>query len=92
MGPLDLFFHLSNFVAPALGVAALSVLAARFFGGKQAYVRAWWSQLAIVFVVNAAVLLAGLWFFGRDGKMATYAALVLACGTSQWLLLRGWRR
>jgi hypothetical protein len=30
------------------------------------------------------VLLAGLVFFGRDGKMATYAALVLAQGTLAW--------
>ena len=37
------------------------------------------------------VLVAGLVFFGRDGKMATYAALVLAIASSQWLLLRGWR-
>jgi len=26
-----------------------------------------------------------------DGKMATYAALVLAVATSQWLLARAWR-
>ena len=34
------------------------------------------------------VLLCGLVVFGRDGKMATYASLVLACASSQWLLLR----
>jgi hypothetical protein len=34
------------------------------------------------------VLLGGLWFFGRDGKMATYVVLVLASGSSQWLLSR----
>ena len=36
-------------------------------------------------------LLAALIVFGRDGKMATYAALVVAIASSQWLLLRGWR-
>jgi hypothetical protein len=36
-------------------------------------------------------LFAGLWFFGHDGKMASYGAMVLACATSQWVLLRGWR-
>ncbi|AVS87831.1 hypothetical protein C8238_05815, partial [Paracidovorax avenae] len=25
------------------------------------------------------------------GKMLTYAALVAACGSVQWVLLRGWR-
>ncbi|WP_366887921.1 hypothetical protein [Rhodoferax sp.] len=48
----------------------------------------WYAQAAINFVVCLLVLLGGLWFFGHDGKMATYAALVLACATSQWLLSR----
>jgi hypothetical protein len=34
------------------------------------------------------VLLAGLVFFGRDGKMATYAALVLVQGTLGWWMRR----
>lgn len=36
-------------------------------------------------------LLAGLAYFGNDGKMATYAALVVACASSQWVLVKGWR-
>jgi hypothetical protein len=91
MGPLDLFILLLNFTAPALFVAALSVLACRIFMGKQAARLVWWVQVAIDFIASLAALLAGLWFFGHDGKMATYAALVLACGSSQWLLVRGWR-
>jgi hypothetical protein len=47
---------------------------------------------AINFIVGVAVLSAGLMIFGRDGKMATYVALVLACATSQWLLAGSWRR
>jgi hypothetical protein len=47
---------------------------------------------AINFVVGIAVLAGGLLIFGRDGKMATYIALALACGTSQWLAAGGWRR
>jgi hypothetical protein len=37
------------------------------------------------------VLAAGLWVFGRDGKMATYAALVVVVGSTQWLMGGGWR-
>jgi hypothetical protein len=33
----------------------------------------------------------GLWFFGRDGKMASYAALLVVAATSQWIGGRGWR-
>jgi len=49
-------------------------------------------QWGVQAAVGAAVLLAGLWVFGRDGKMLTYAALVLAGASCQWLLQRGWRR
>jgi hypothetical protein len=30
--------------------------------------------------------------FGRDGKMVTYLALVLAMATSQWWQLGGWKK
>ena len=46
----------------------------------------------LVFAAGVAVLAAGLAVFGRDGMMATYAALVVVCGTVQWLAMRGWRR
>jgi hypothetical protein len=38
-----------------------------------------------------ATLLAGLWYFGVDGKMATYAALVVAIAGCQWLSGRAWK-
>ncbi|MES2608646.1 MAG: hypothetical protein V4679_00325 [Pseudomonadota bacterium] len=34
--------------------------------------------------LGVAVLLAGLWFGGRDAMMLTYGALVLVAGTAQW--------
>jgi hypothetical protein len=37
------------------------------------------------------VLAAGLWHFGVDGKMATYAALVIAVASCQWICDPGWR-
>ena len=42
--------------------------------------------------VGVLVLLGGLVLTGRDGKVATYAVLVLAMASSQWLLLRAWRK
>jgi hypothetical protein len=88
MGPIDSFFHLLNFVAPALAVGVLTALAARFFMKNKPSVPSWRAQAAINSVVSLLALLGGLWFFGHDGKMATYAALVLACATSQWWLSR----
>ncbi len=91
MGPWDAFNHLLNFVAPAAAMALLLALSGRIFGSKTPLALTWWARAAIVFVVGVAVLVAGLVVWGRDGKMLTYAALVLACATCQWVLVRGWR-
>jgi hypothetical protein len=50
-----------------------------------------WAQFAINFTAGLAVSAAGLWHFGVDGKMATYAALVAAIATTQWIGSRGWK-
>lgn len=83
--------HLFNFAAPALFLALLLALGGRLLGPKGASALAWYAQAAINSVVGCAVLLAGLWWLGRDGRMLTYAALVLVCASCQWLLQRGWR-
>ncbi len=91
MGPIDLLFHLSSFLAPALGVALGVAFAARLLGlGRGA--AHWWAPVALNFLAGVAVLLAGLWFFGTDGKMATYAAMVVAVASMQWLAGSNWRR
>jgi len=92
MSASDLFNHLFNFVAPAFSVGFLLALLGRITMRKPAKTQAWWVHGAINFIVGVAVLVVGLMYFGRDGKMATYAALVLACATSQWLVAGGWRR
>lgn len=91
MSPFAALNSLLNFFAPAAAVAVLLWLGASLFWRKQSVTQRWWAQIAINFVLGSGVLLAGLWWFGRDGKMLTYAALVLVCASSQWVLLRGWR-
>jgi hypothetical protein len=91
MGPFDAFLHLSSFLAPVLAVACGVALAARLLLPRQSESRAWWVQAAINSIVGAAVLVAGLWYFGVDGKMATYSALVLAIASCQWVCGRAWR-
>jgi len=87
--------HLLNFMAPAafvaLGVVFLARLFSRFFKSKKPLTHTLWAQAAIIFVVNVVILTAGLLFFGRDGKMASYALLVLGAATGEWVLLRGWK-
>lgn len=84
MGPLDLLNHLLNFAAPALLVACVLAFFAPVLMRKKASARTRSAQAAINFVVGLLALLAGLAFFGRDGKMLSYAALVLAAAASQW--------
>ena len=87
--------HLLNFIAPAAWVALLLVVSLRlffgFFQSKRPFVHSWWAQIAIIFVVNLFALTAGLLLFGHDGKMLTYAALVLGAALCQWFLVRGWK-
>lgn len=92
MSLLDILLHLLNFAAPALALAVLLPLLSRPFTKRQVLLLPWWGQMLLNLVVGVAALLAALWWLGRDGKMAGYAALVLAVATSQWVLVRGWRR
>ena len=91
MGPLDIVNHLLNFVAPAAAVALVLVLGGGLIGSRSPLALAWWLRLGIVFAVGVAVLAAGLVVWGRDGKMLTYAALVVVCATCQGILVRGWK-
>lgn len=91
VGPLAVLLHLLSFVAPALAVGGLVALAARLVAPRSARPGRWWAPFVLDSAVGVAVLVAGLWFFGRDGKMATYAALVVAVATTEWLRRRAWR-
>ncbi len=72
MGPLDVLMHLGNLFLPAV---ALAVLTAALSFRRLALPAA---------LACAAVTAAGLVVFGRDGKMATYAGMVLACAFTLW--------
>ncbi|HEX5804794.1 MAG TPA: hypothetical protein VFY31_00430 [Macromonas sp.] len=87
------FLHLANFVWPAVTVAGLLACAVLLRqGGRkgqplQARFGRVWGGLALA---GVAVLLAGLVVFNHDGKMLTYAALVLVQGTlAAWWRQRG---
>ena len=94
MGPYEQTIHLLNFIAPAWGLALFLALVARLMP------RAWLplatfglpQQILVNSVLGLVVLCAGLHVWNADGKMATYAVLVITCSTTQWLMCRGWRR
>ena len=92
MDPISALIHLLNFAAPALALATGVTLGAHIFRKKGPPALALPAQFTINLIVAAAALVLGLLLLGRDGKMATYAAMAVACATSQWLLARGWQR
>ncbi|MDO9361106.1 MAG: hypothetical protein Q7T70_19215 [Polaromonas sp.] len=92
MDPLQLATHFAGFAAPALVLAVLLAVLGPALTPNRPAVLSVWACAAINFVAGLVVLAAGLWWFGRDGKMATYAALVVGVATSQWLAGRAWRR
>ncbi len=92
MGFLDAANHLLNFAAPAAFVALFVTFVSRFLLSKRAVAQQNIAQTAINFIACLVVLLAGLWFFGNDGKMATYSAMVLVSASVQWVVMKGWRK
>lgn len=91
VSPLASLLHLLSFLAPAVVVAAFVALAARVVLPPAARPGSLGLAFALNFAAGAVALGAGLWYFGHDGKMATYAALVLAVASTQWLAGRAWR-
>jgi len=84
---LALLNHLANLLAPAWGMAALLAAALTWRGaGGGGALRRFGVHLAWLGVAGSGVLVAGLVLQGRDGRMATYAALVLVLGA-----LAAWR-
>lgn len=89
MGPIDALWHVLNFLAPAAVTAALLAAWRAVLDKKSRNSSAIRSSFAIFFAVGTAVLAAGLILLGHDGRMLTYAALVLAQGSALALV---WRR
>jgi hypothetical protein len=91
MSLFGLLDHLLNFVAPAWAVGLLVAAVAPMVMKRARPHHSWLTQGAINSGAGVLALLVGLALFGRDGKMATYTAMVLACASSQWLTAKAWR-
>jgi hypothetical protein len=79
--------HIAGFIAPAVFMALILWTMPRLRRRGRAAPGAGLEAFMLV-VAGVVVLLAGLVVFGRDGKMATYAALVFVQGTLAWWLHR----
>ncbi len=90
MGPLDAFWHLCNLFAPALGLGLIATSLAKLLWRQDLAGMAWRNTVAWVSGGAAVVTLAGLIGFGRDGRMASYAGMVVVAAATLWW--RGWGR
>ncbi|GAB4404493.1 MAG: hypothetical protein OHK0048_24020 [Rhodoferax sp.] len=91
MSALTALNHVANALAPALWLALLLPLVSRFFAKKNQPTLSYFGQAAIFFIALSTVIVLGFMCFDHDGKLLTYATLVLVGGSVQWLMLKSWR-
>jgi hypothetical protein len=80
----DTFWHIANFFAPALFVGLLAAAATKAIWRRELAGVGWLRLAAWAGSAMAVVSIAGLVIFEHDGKMITYAAMLLACAAGLW--------
>ncbi len=84
MGPLEALGHVLNLFVPAVLLPGLAAALAKLLWRRE-LAGVPWVRLAVpAAVVCACVTLLGLVWTGRDGRMATYGAMVVACALTLW--------
>jgi len=85
MSPIDALWHLLGLFLPALGTGVMASAAAKWLIWRTELRRTRWLRLAAwACGAGALALLAGLLLFGRDGRMASYGAMVAASALALW--------
>jgi hypothetical protein len=84
MGFFEAFGHVFNLLFMPLALGAVAAGLAKLVWHQRLSALRWWPLALAAGAVGALVTLAGLAFWGQDGKMATYAAMVLACAGALW--------
>lgn len=88
MTAADALLHLIEFLLPALGVAALTATAARLLWRNELRSVGWRQLFGPAALLGALALGVGLAVLGRDGRVGSYAMLVIGCALGLWW--RGW--
>jgi hypothetical protein len=88
MNILTIPIHLLNFVAPAVFVGTFVAVLAPVFLRKSVRRSSWKLRALSNSLCGLGALLAGLWVFGHDGKMASYLGLLVASAASQFFWMR----
>ena len=85
MDALGLFWHIANFILPAFAVGALTAALCKAFWRRSLARTSWFTLAWQAGAAGLAVLVAGLVITGHDGRMITWAGLVVACAIVPWL-------
>jgi hypothetical protein len=91
MNFIDGLLHALNFIAPALWMALALVAAEKLFARKRPFQLGLKARALLYAALGIAALVGGLVLFGRDAKMATYAALVALPVMASLVLQRFWK-
>ena len=88
MSLLAQWIHLLNLALPAGLTAICLVLLTPILVQKPRFAYRFVLQALIIFTTGLSVSWGGLYLLGQDGKMATYAVMVVAMGCVQslWVL------
>jgi len=84
VNPVDAFWHIANFFAPAVGIGFVAAGLGKLLWRRDLAAVPWLRLGGGASAAMAAVSLLGLVAFEHDGKVVTYAAMVLACAVALW--------
>jgi hypothetical protein len=87
----DGLLHALNFIVPAFWMALGLVLAEKLFARKRPFTWGMKARLVLYALLGLGALVGGLVLFGRDAKMATYAALVALPTLASLTLQKFWK-
>ncbi|MDQ2734706.1 MAG: hypothetical protein M3Y55_06895, partial [Pseudomonadota bacterium] len=79
MQPVDALWHIANFFAPALVVGLIAAMATKLVWRRELATTSWLRLAGWASASMAAVSMLGLFIFEHDGKMITYAAMLVVC-------------
>lgn len=92
MDAVDILAHLTQLVLPGLGLASLSAALVKLLWRRELGAVSWHRLAWPAGAAGVGTTLVGLWVWGQDGRMATYALMVTACALCQGWLAFGPRR
>ena len=84
MGFFDALNHLFNFFLPAVGLAALAAVLAKLLWRHELASLRWRALFQTAATLTLITTVLGLVIQGRDGRMSTYALMVVGCATGLW--------